>query len=89
MEFDIFCRSSWIRNTVIKMETTMNHPTLMKKKLYEQFKAEQLACAQSTALDKEKQAIAVAVNLPEDDVHKIREIVIDGLDLEDLNSKRG
>ena len=67
----------------------MDPPTLMKKKLYEQFKAEQLSCAQSTELDKEKQAIAVAVNLPEDDVHKIREVVFDGLDLEDLNSKKG
>lgn len=42
----------------------MNPPTLTKKKLYEQFKAETLAWTQITELDKEKQAIAVALNLP-------------------------
>lgn len=67
----------------------MNPPTLTNRKAYEQFKAETLAWAQITELNKEKQAIAVALNLPEDDQHKIRERVFEELDLDDLKSKEG
>ena len=67
----------------------MNPPTLTKMKLYKQLKAETLAWAQITELDEEKQAIAVALNLPDDCEHKIKEKVFHELDLDDLNSKRG
>lgn len=55
------------------METIISPPTLRKKKCYEQFKQETLAWAEITDLEKGKQAIAVALNLPDDDEHNITE----------------
>ena len=47
-------------------------------------KQETLAWAEITDLEKGKQAIALALNIPDDDEHKITEQVFDEIELDDL-----
>ena len=56
-------------------------------KTYERFRQETLAWTEITDLGKEKQAIAIALSLPEEDETKIREKVFDQLQLGDLEGK--
>ena len=71
------------------METIISPPTIYvtKKKCYEQFKQETLTWAEKTDLMKGKQAIAVALNLPDDDDHKITEKVFDEIELDNLKNE--
>ena len=78
-----------VRDRSSKMESIISPPTLTKKKSYEQFKVETLAWAQVTDLNKEKNAIAVALNLLDYDEHKISERVFDVIELDDLKSENG
>ena len=71
------------------MSLTVNPPTLTKVKTYERFRQETLAWTEITDLGKEKQAIAIALSLPEEDETKIREKVFDQLQLEDLKGGNG
>ena len=56
---------------------------------YELWKLETLAWTVVTDLSREKQAVAVALSLPEDDKNNIKEKVFGGLKLDDLNSENG
>ena len=71
------------------MSLTVNPPTLTKVKTYERFRQETLAWTEITDLGKEKQAIAIALSLPEEDETMIREKVFDQLQLEDLKGENG
>ena len=71
------------------MSLTVNPPTLTKVKTYERFRQETLAWTEITDLCKEKQAIAIALSLPEEDETMIREKVFDQLQLEDLKGENG
>ena len=71
------------------METIISPPTLTKKKCFEQFKQETLAWAEITDLEKGKQPIAVALNLQDNDEHKITEKVFDEIELDGLKNENG
>jgi hypothetical protein len=71
------------------MATRINPPVLTKGKKYERFKQELLAWREITELRKEKQGIAIALSLPEDDESQIREKVFDQIQIEDLKSDDG
>ena len=71
------------------MALTVNPPTLTMVKTYERFRQGTLAWTEITDLGKEKQAIAIALSLPEEDETKIREKVFDQLQLEDLKGVNG
>ena len=58
-------------------------------KNYERYKQELLAWKEITDLDGRKQAIAVALSLPEEDDTQIRDKVFDQLPLEDLKKENG
>ena len=61
------------------MSLTVNPPTLTKAKTYERFRQETFAWTKITDLGKEKQAIAIALSLPEEGETMIREKVFDQL----------
>ena len=71
------------------MATEINPPSLTKSKSYELWKIQTLAWSVVTDLSKERQAIAVALRLPEDDKNDIKEKVFGELKLDDLNSENG
>ena len=71
------------------MATEINPPSLIKSKSYELWKIQTLAWSVVTDLSKERQAIAVALRLPEDDKNNIKEKVFGELKLDDLNSENG
>ena len=71
------------------MATEISPPTLKESTNYELWKLQTLAWTVVTDLSKEKQAVAVALNLPEGDKNNIKEKVFDGLKLDDLNSENG
>ena len=71
------------------MATEISPPTLTGSSNYELWKLETLAWTVVTDLSREKQAVAVALSLPEDDKNKIKEKVFGGLKLDDLNSENG
>ena len=56
---------------------------------YKLLKLQTQAWAVGTKLSKEKQAVAVALSLPEDDKRKIKEKVFGELELDVLNSENG
>lgn len=58
-------------------------------KPYERYKQELLAWREVTSLPKNKQAIAIALSLPEQDSSKIREKVFDELSIADLKAESG
>ena len=71
------------------MTTKINPPVFGKGKNYERFKQELLAWREITDLSKEKQGIAVALTLPENDETQIREKVFDQLRLDELKNYDG
>lgn len=62
---------------------------MAKAKTYERFKQEVLAWKEITDLPKNKQGIAAALSLPDDDEHQIKDKVFDQISLEDLKSDFG
>ena len=60
-----------------------------KAKTYERFKQEVLAWREITDLAKNKQGIAVALSLPEDDEHQIKDKVFDQISIDDLKGNFG
>jgi phosphoglycolate phosphatase-like HAD superfamily hydrolase len=68
------------------MTTRINPPVLGKGKNYERFKQELMAWREITDISKEKQGIAVALTLPENDESQIHEKVFDQLHLDELKS---
>ena len=68
------------------MATRINPPSLEKSKNYERFKQEVLAWKEITDLAKNKQGIAVALSLPEDDEHQIKDKVFDQISIDYLKS---
>ena len=71
------------------MATEINIPRLTGSTHYELWKLQTQAWTVVTELSKEKQAVAVALNLPEDDKRKIKEKVFGELELDVLNSENG
>ena len=71
------------------MATKINPPTFSKAKSYELYKQEVLAWQEITDLAKEKQGVAIALSLPEDDDSQIREKVFSQVKLDDLKKEDG
>ena len=71
------------------MATEIRIPTLTGSRNYELWKLQTQAWTFVTEMSKEKQALAVALNLPEDDKWKIKEKVFGELELDVLNSEKG
>ena len=71
------------------MATEISIPTLTGSTNYELWKLQTQAWTVVTELSKEKQAVAVALNLPEDDKRKLKEKVFGELELDVLNSENG
>ena len=71
------------------MTITINPPAFNKTKSYERYKQELLAWKEVTDLSSRKQAIVVALSLPEDDETQIRDKVFDQLPLEELKKENG
>ena len=71
------------------MATEIIIPRLTGSTNYELWKLQTQAWTVVTELSKEKQAVAVALNLPEDDKRKIKEKVFGELELDVLNSENG
>ena len=69
------------------MAMKLNPPEFSKHKSYERYKQELTAWREITDLSKEKQGIAIALSLPEND--NIREKVFDEIDLSDLKKNDG
>ena len=74
---------------LISMTTRINPPSLNSTKSYERFKQELSAWREITELKKEKQGIAVALSLPEDDENRIKDKVFDQISPDDLKSADG
>ena len=71
------------------MATEISIPMLTESTNYELWKLQTQAWTVVTELSKDKQAIAVALNLPEDDKTKVKENVFGELELDVLNSENG
>ena len=71
------------------MTITINPPAFNKTKSYERYKQELLAWKEVTDLSSRKQAIVVALSLPEEDETQIRDKVFDQLPLEELKKENG
>ena len=71
------------------MTITIKPPVYNNKKNYERYKQELLAWKEITDLDARKQAITVALSLPDEDDTQIRDKVFDQLPLEDLKKENG
>ena len=71
------------------MATEIRIPKLTGSRNYELWKLQTQAWTFVTEMSKEKQALAVALNLPEDDKWKIKEKVFGELELDVLNSENG
>ena len=71
------------------MTTKINPPSLEKANTYEEFKQEVLAWKEITDLPKNKQGIVVALSLPVDDEHQIKDKVFDQISLDDLKTDFG
>ena len=71
------------------MTTRINPPSYSSGKSYERFKQELLAWREITELSKNKQGIAVALSLPEDDENKIKDKVFDQISLDELKAEDG
>ena len=69
------------------MTITVNPPAFNKAKSYERYKQELLAWKEVTDLSSRKQAIVVALSLPEEDETQIRDKVFDQLPLEELKKE--
>ena len=64
-------------------------PPSFKGKSYERYRIELDAWKEITDLDKNKQAVTIALSLPEDDETRIREKIFDELKIEDLTRNDG
>ena len=71
------------------MKTRINPPTFNKGKNYESFRQELTAWKEITELSKDKQGIAIALSLPEDDESQIRQKVFYQIPVDDLKSDDG
>ena len=71
------------------MTTRINLPIFNKAKTYERFRQELLAWIEITDLSEDKQGIAIALSLPDDDESQIREKVFDQIAIDDLKSNDG
>ena len=71
------------------MTTKINPPSFNSAKSYERYKQELLAWREITELSKNKQGIAVALSLPEDDENKIKDKVFDQIALDELKDEDG
>lgn len=71
------------------MTTRINPPTFLKSKNYERYRQELTAWREITDLAKDKQGIAIALSLPEEDESQIREKVFDQIPIDDLKSDDG
>ena len=71
------------------MTTVINPPLLTKNKSYEQWKVETLAWTEITDVSREKQAITVALLLPENHEGGIAEKVFGELELKELKKENG
>ena len=71
------------------MATEISIPTLTGSTNYELWKLQTQAWTVVTELSKEKQAVAVALSLSEDDKRRIKEKVFGELELDVLNSENG
>ena len=71
------------------MTTKINPPSFNSAKSYERFKQELLAWREITELSKNKQGIAVALSLPDDDENKIKDKVFDQIALDELKNENG
>ena len=71
------------------MTTKINPPSFNSAKSYERFKQELLAWREITELSKNKQGIAVALSLPDDDENKIKDKVFDQIALDELKDENG
>ena len=71
------------------MTIIINPPAFNKTKSYERYKQVLLAWKEVTDLSSRKQAIAVALSLPEEDETQIRDKVFDQLPLEELKKENG
>ena len=74
---------------IMAYKLTLQPPQLTKEKGYERYKNELLAWARVTDLQGTKQAITVALSLPENHESGIREKVLDELSLDDLQGEGG
>ena len=70
------------------MATRIDPPNL-RSKPYELYKQELLAWREVTELRKEKQGVAIALSLPENDKNQIREKVFEQISIEDLKKEDG
>ena len=64
-------------------------PPSLSFKSYERYKLELLAWREVTEISKAKQGIVIALSLPEDDSHQIREKVFNQISLDDLKKENG
>ena len=67
----------------------INPPSFNSAKSYERFKQELLAWREITEISKNKQGIAVALSLPDDDENKIKDKVFDQIALDELKDENG
>lgn len=70
------------------MATRIDPPSL-RSKPYELYRQELLAWREVTELRKEKQGVAIALSLPENDKTQIRETVFEQISIEDLKMENG
>ena len=70
------------------MATRIDPPNL-RSKPYELYKQGLLAWREVTELRKEKQGVAIALSLPENDKNQIREKVFKHITIEDLKKEDG
>ena len=64
-------------------------PPSLRTKAYELYRQELLAWREVTDLRKDKQGMAIALSLPEDDKTQIREKVFEQISLDDLKKEDG
>ena len=71
------------------MALKINPPKFSSEKEYERYKVELQAWARITEVKKDKQGIAVALSLPEEDATGIRERVFNEIAMDDLVKEDG
>ena len=93
-----FCQYHWPSDnfggnfdlTIFKMTMKINPPLFKSEiKSYDRYKQELLAWKEVTEVAATKQAVAVALSLPENDTTRIREKVFDEIPLMDLKAEGG
>ena len=83
-----FCHWPSDNLTIFKMTMKINPPLFKSEiKSYDRYKQELLAWKEVTEVPATKQAVAVALSLPENDATRIREKVFDEIPLVDLKAE--